>query len=109
MTDQLPSYKRIGLRYASHQSVNHSIKEYARGEVHSNTAESFGAIVERAKQGIFHFWSSKHLNRYLHELTFRWNHRDPKLKRTPQREVETGHETHAGHDPAKVFVIVRSR
>ena len=88
MTDQLQSYKRIGLRYASHQSVNHSIKEYARGEVHSNTAESFGAIVERAKQGIFHFWSPKHLNRYLHELAFRWNHREPKLKRNRKGKLK---------------------
>lgn len=82
MTDQLPSYKRIGSRYASHQSVNHGRKEYARGEVHNNTAESFGSLVERAKQGVFHFWSSNHLNRYLHELAFRWNHREPELKTT---------------------------
>jgi len=82
MTDQLPSYKRIGLQYASHQSVNHSLKEYARGDAHNNTAESFGALVERAKQGVYHFWSSNHLNRYLHELAFRWNHREPELKRT---------------------------
>ncbi len=88
MTDQLPSYKRIGLRYASHQSVNHSIKEYARGEVHSNTAESFGALVERNKQGIFHFWSPKHLNRYLHELAFRWNHRVPLLKRNRKGKLK---------------------
>jgi hypothetical protein len=47
MTDQLHSYKRIGKRYASHESVNHARHEYARGNVHNNTAEPFGAILER--------------------------------------------------------------
>ena len=82
MTDQLRSYNKIGLKYASHQSVNHGEKEYARGEVHNNTAESFGAIIERAKQGVFHFWSPKHIKRYLHEIEIRWNHREPELKKT---------------------------
>ncbi len=102
MTDQLPSYKRIGLRYASHQSVHHGIKEYARGEVHNNTAESFGALVERAKQGIFHFWSPKHLNRYLHELAFRWNHREPKLKRTRKGKLKLVMK------PMPVMAVLRS-
>ena len=88
MTDQLRSYKCIGLQYASHQSVNHSNKEYARGDVHNNTAESFGAIVERAKQGVFHFWSPKHLERYLHEMAFRWNHREPELRRTRKGDLK---------------------
>ncbi|CAB1075410.1 ISSpo8, transposase, partial [Olavius algarvensis Delta 1 endosymbiont] len=49
-------------------SVNHSAKEYARGDVHNNTAESFNSILERAKQGVFHYMSSKHLPRYLNEI-----------------------------------------
>ena len=88
MTDQLHAYKKIGRRYASHQYVNHRNKEYARGEVHNNTAESFNAIVERAKYGVFHFWSKDHLKRYLHEFEFRWNHRVPKLKKTKKGKLK---------------------
>ncbi|CAB1083331.1 ISSpo8, transposase, partial [Olavius algarvensis Delta 1 endosymbiont] len=55
-------------------SVNHSAKEYARGDVHNNTAESFNSTLERAKQGVFHYMSSKHLPRYLNEIGFRWDH-----------------------------------
>lgn len=81
MTDQLHTYVAIGKDFASHESVHHGIKEYARGEVHVNTAESFNAILERAKQGVFHFVSRQHIPRYLSEVAFRWNNRDPVEKK----------------------------
>ncbi len=81
-TDELHAYKLIGKQYASHHWVNHHSKEYARGETHNNTAESFNALLERAKQGVFHYLSKKHLSRYLHEVGFRWNQREPELKVT---------------------------
>ena len=62
--------------------MNHSQREYARENVHNNTAESFSAILERARQGGFHYLSRKHLKRYLHEIGFRWDHRVPELKTT---------------------------
>jgi hypothetical protein len=102
MTDQLQAYTNIGLYYASHQSVNHGNKEYARGDVHNSTAESFNAIVERAKQGVFHFWSKEHLNRYLHEFGFRWNHREPKIKKTRKGKLKLVMK------PLPVMVMIRS-
>ena len=77
MTDQLMTYKAIGKEYAVHESVNHGSKEFSRDGVHVNTAESFNAILERAKQGVFHFLSKRHLNRYVGEVAFRWNNREP--------------------------------
>lgn len=82
MSDQLPSYRIIGKAYAAHSMVNHGGKEYARGPVHNNTAESFGALIERAKQGVFHYMSRKHTRRYLDEISFRWDHRLRDEKRT---------------------------
>lgn len=82
MTDQLPTYKAIGKEYAAHESVNHGSKEFCRGEVHVNTAESFIAILERAKLGVFHYLSTRHLPRYIGEVAFRWNNRDPVEKKT---------------------------
>jgi hypothetical protein len=75
MTDKSRSYPKIGENYFDHSSVNHSIKEYARGDVHNNTAESFGSMLERARIGVFHKMSDRHLHRYLHEAEFRWTHR----------------------------------
>lgn len=80
MTDQLQTYRAIGKEYAVHESVNHGIKEFSRDGVHVNTAESFNAILERAKQGVFHFLSKRHLTRYVGEVAFRWNNRDPVKK-----------------------------
>jgi len=82
MTDQLQAYQKIGRSYSAHDWINHGKKEFARGNAHNNTAESFNAILERTKQGVFHYLSKKHLKRYLQEIGFRWNHRIPKMKRT---------------------------
>jgi transposase-like protein len=78
MTDKGNVFKQAGRQFASHQSVYHMAKEYARGNVHINTAESFSSMLERAKNGVFHYMSPEHLNRYLTELSFRWFNRDPK-------------------------------
>ena len=75
MSDKHRSYMKIGKQFAAHSYVNHSKREYSRGDAHSNTAESFSSILERARIGVFHYMSSKHLNRYLSELEFRWEHR----------------------------------
>jgi hypothetical protein len=68
--------------YAGHSSVNHLRKEYSRGSAHTNTAESFGAMLERTKLGVFHHMRNKHLSRYLNEIGFRWDHRIPEVKIT---------------------------
>ena len=82
MTDENLAYGKIGKQFASHSWVKHSMKEFARGDVHNNTAESFNSLLERAKMGVFHHLSKKHLTRYLNEIGFRWDHRVPKEKVT---------------------------
>ena len=62
ITDENRAYRSIGKQFAAHDWVNQSHKEYARGDIHNNTAESFCAILERAKQGGFHSLSKKHLS-----------------------------------------------
>ena len=88
ITDENRAYRSIGKQFASHDWVNHSHKEYARGDIHNNSAESFSAILERAKQGVFHYLSPKHLSRYLHEIGFRWDHRIPELKLTKKGDLK---------------------
>jgi len=78
MTDENYAYRKIGQQFASHAWVKHSMEEFARGDVHNNTAESFSSLLERAKLGVFHHMSKKHLSRYLNEIGFRWDHRLPK-------------------------------
>ena len=75
MTDEAGYYKKVGKHFASHEAVNHSKKEYVRGDVTSNTAESSFAILKRGLTGTFHSVSEKHLQRYCTEFDFRWNYR----------------------------------
>ncbi len=77
MSDEHSAYRLIAPGFAGHQTVSHGFKEFARGEVHSNTAESFHATVERALQGVYHYMSKKHLALYTSEAAFRWNQRKP--------------------------------
>jgi len=77
MTDEANHYRAIGPEFSGgHQSVNHSVYEYARKDgTHINTAESSHALITRGVYGSFHHVSKKHLQRYLDEFDFRWNNR----------------------------------
>ena len=59
-----------------HERVNHSAREYVRGDTHTNSIESFWAVLKRAHKGVFHSWSPKHLHRYVAEFVGRFNIRD---------------------------------
>lgn len=75
MTDEARSYTGPGKHFASHETVNHGQKEYARGDVTSNTVEASFSILKRGLIGTFHSVSEKHLQRYCNEFDFRWNTR----------------------------------
>jgi hypothetical protein len=53
--------------------ANHSAKEYARGEIHTNGIESFWAVLKRGIFGIYHHISVKYMQRYIDEFCFRAN------------------------------------
>ena len=75
MTDQAGVYEKIGPDFASHEVVNHTIKEYARGDVTTNTVESSFSLLKRGLIGTFHSVGEQHLQRYVTEFDFRWNTR----------------------------------
>lgn len=58
-----------------HGTVNHSAKEYVRGKVHTNSVESYFALLKRGVMGTFHHISRDHLHRYCNEFSFRWDTR----------------------------------
>jgi transposase-like protein len=75
MTDEAGWYKAVGKEYASHGTVNHSIKEYVRGDITTNTVEGYYSIFKRGMKGVYQHCSEKHLHRYLSEFDFRYNTR----------------------------------
>jgi transposase-like protein len=67
---------RVGRDFGrQHQTVNHSIGEYVRGDVHTNTIEGYFSILKRGITGVYHHVSPQHLKRYLAEFDFRYNER----------------------------------
>lgn len=75
-TDQSKLYHEVGALFGDHETVNHSAKEYARGDVHVNSAEGYFSIFKRGMRGVYQHCSEKHLHRYLAEFDFRYNHRE---------------------------------
>jgi transposase-like protein len=77
VTDEFPAYRRATVGFGGHSKVNHSRGQYVnRKGLHTNTAESFFALLKRGVHGTFHHVSKKHLPRYCAEFDFRWNGRE---------------------------------
>jgi transposase-like protein len=72
MTDDFSAYWNAPM---DHESVNHSAREYVRGNVHTNTVEGFFSLLKRGINGSFHHVSKGHLFRYVDEFAFRHNTR----------------------------------
>ena len=75
-TDESRLYTRVGAQFAAHETVNHSAKEYARGDVTTNSVEGYFSIFKRGMRGVYQHCGEKHLHRYLAEYDFRYNHRE---------------------------------
>ncbi|MEQ1617987.1 MAG: IS1595 family transposase [Terricaulis sp.] len=76
MTDTASEYRLIGREFADHQTVNHEIDEYVRGDAHSNTVEGYFSVLKRGLTGTYHSVSEAHLHRYLAEFSFRYSNRE---------------------------------
>ena len=74
-TDESRLYVKVGAEYAAHETVNHTAKEYARGDVTTNSVEGYFSIFKRGMRGVYQHCGEKHLHRYLAEFDHRYNHR----------------------------------
>ena len=74
-TDESKLYHWVGKQFVAHETVNHAAKEYARGDVTTNTIESYFSVFKRGMRGVYQHCAEKHLHRYLAEFDFRYNYR----------------------------------
>lgn len=81
ISDEWHAYNGLH-RYYDHHVVDHSKKQYVdfdNAEIHSNSIEGFWSILKRGYNGIYNWWSRKHMQRYVNEFVFRFN-----LRKTTQ-------------------------
>lgn len=80
MSDEAKVYKKLAKTNYQHGSVKHGKKHWKHGDVTTNSIESFWALFKRTYHGTYHSMSKKHLQRYINEVTFRFNHRELSLE-----------------------------
>jgi transposase-like protein len=72
MTDEGTSHN---WEFAKHEKVKHGAKEYARGDVTTNTVEGFFGVFKRGMRGTYQHCGPQHLQRYMDEFDFRYSNR----------------------------------
>jgi transposase-like protein len=80
ITDDYTGYRKFDAEVL-HLIIKHSEKEYARGNIHTNTIEGFWSIIKNGLRGQYHVLSKKYLPFYLAEWSYKYNRRNsPKLQ-----------------------------
>ena len=74
-TDEMLSYNRLSRLGYTHETVQHSAKQYVVGRVHTNNIEGMWSNVKRGIDGVNHAVSPKYLQGYLDAYVYRFNHR----------------------------------
>lgn len=75
-TDELKSYDELDARGYRHHRIHHAAEVWVEGDVHTQTIEGFWSIVKNGLRGTYHSVSAKHLQSYLNEYAWRYNHRN---------------------------------
>lgn len=75
MTDENHAYKSLGQIY-KHKKVKHSAGEYVRGDVYTNSIESFWGQLKRTIKGTHIQVTERHLQKYVDEVVFRYENRN---------------------------------
>lgn len=73
ITDEYSGYRKVK-GFMPHKTINHSVL-YVDGDIHTNTIESFWAILKRGIVGQYHKVSPHYLSRYITEFSYRYNYR----------------------------------
>jgi transposase-like protein len=86
-TDENRIYNGLPWLDYEHRTINHSLGEYVRDGVSTNSIEAVWALLKRGIYGTFHHVSEKHLDRYVQEFAFRLN--EGNVERHTLRRLES--------------------
>jgi len=74
-TDEARFYDKLAAKGYHHRRIAHKEKIYVSGDVHTNTIEGFWSLTKKGICEVYHAVSAKHLQGYLNEYAWRYNHR----------------------------------
>ncbi|MGH2500812.1 MAG: IS1595 family transposase [Candidatus Limnocylindria bacterium] len=74
-TDEYSAYRGLQKAGYDHRRIHHAERVYVSGDIHTNTIEGFWSLTKRGIGGVYHAVSAKHLQGYLNEYAWRYNHR----------------------------------
>jgi predicted RNA-binding Zn-ribbon protein involved in translation (DUF1610 family)/transposase-like protein len=77
ITDDTGAYKprKIGQIGMLHDKICHSKEKYVKGDIYTNTVEGFFSQFKRSIDGTYHSVSLKHLQSYVDQFSYHYNHR----------------------------------
>lgn len=75
VTDGSQAYFPAKKHFEKHMVMSHSTGLYKRGIYHTNTIEGFWSQLKRAIIGQYHKIDERYLQRYVDEISFKYNHR----------------------------------
>jgi len=76
ITDEYKGYSRVN-ESMLHAVITHA-EAYADGHIHTNSIESFWALIKRAWYGSHHHYSRKYMPLYIAEACYKYNRRHSK-------------------------------
>lgn len=74
-TDEWNYGNKVEVLY-NHHNVNHKKGFYGSGSFTTNHIENFWSVVKRGVIGVYHYWSKKHMQKYIDEFVYRFNIRE---------------------------------
>lgn len=74
ISDEWVAYNGLNKQY-NHERVNHGAKQFVNGMAHTNGIENFWSHLKRGIDGIYHWVSKEHIQRYVNEFALRYNTR----------------------------------
>lgn len=77
-TDEYVVYDKLSKDGYKHNRIRHKERIYVAGDVHTNSIEGFFGLLKNGIRGVYHSVSTKYLQDYLNEYTWRYNHRHDK-------------------------------
>ena len=78
-SDEWAGYNKRAVGGRQHYRIRHGANVYVDGPVHTQTIEGFWSLLKRGLSGVYHAVGSSHLQSYIDEYAWRYNHRnDPR-------------------------------